>query len=185
MANRNMQQKTLKMQRMRRAYLKKFSTKGTGPIKYPGFFNEQHEFVDTSLRSRTKAASNFIDEHLLKKYRFKPNSPEALYVRRAGLHSDMNDGQILLARQIQSAKGSGSLQGEEKFCFQRIPDKRFVELRLYMGRSTNFFIGYEIKGDKRLMFTSIEYHDRKRALFLQARNEIVWLECEELELLPS
>src|SRR5688572_7788137 len=109
MANRVIAAKLQKMKKARWRSVKSFSSKNTGPMKYPGFINEQGEWVDVSLRSRSKAAANFIDDHLITKYRYRPDSPEAIYARSRGLHTDLTrDGEVVLARMVQNRTGVGA-----------------------------------------------------------------------------
>lgn len=185
MANRNIQQKINKMKRMRRSHLKKYSMKNTGPIRHTGFFNEQGDFVDTSLRTRNKAAVNILDEHLLIKYRFNQKSPEAMYARRAGLHTDL----VVLCKYV-APKGASSPHIEDFSIYQNMPDDRFSELRLYLGRTECFFIGFKTENGERVVYTSYPYVDigriRGRDLALKAQRDrtILWDTVEKIHTPP-
>ena len=89
MAARWMQQKKSKQRRMRRAWAKPFSMRNTGPHKHPGFLNEKGEFIDEGFKARALVAKSTIDQHLLRKFKFNPNSNEAIYARTQGLHTDL------------------------------------------------------------------------------------------------
>jgi hypothetical protein len=184
MGARWLQQKNLKIKRMRRAYLKKFSTKSSGVEKSFGFRNEQGDWVDTSFRARNKAAASFIDVALLAKYKFKSNDPTVLYAMSQGLHGDIFK-ETQLARIVQSTTAAGSLQGEERLVHYLINDKTFTELRLYMGQKECFFIGHRKTNNKNILYGSISYRDRERALLLHREDKLTWEFREEYDIPTS
>ena len=101
---------------MRRAWAKPFSMRNTGPHKHPGFLNEKGEFIDEGFKARALVAKSTIDQHLLRKFKFNPNSNEAIYARTQGLHTDLaSEKEIVLARLAQSRNNAGSLQGEQRY----------------------------------------------------------------------
>lgn len=185
MVNRVIQQKVLKQKRMRRAYLKKFSLKNTGPVKYPGYFDDQGDWVDMSLHSRSQAAKvqnldSQLSEHLRKRFRFKKTDPESIYARHRGLHTDLTrDGEIILARLVQSRGNAGSLQGEERFVRKVYINKPERLTSLYMSGSTNFFIEVRTNSEGTYFFKSIDYPDRHTAERAYVQNRILWAEITE------
>jgi hypothetical protein len=182
MVNRVIQQKIIKQKRMRRAWAKRFSMRNAGPMRYPGFFNDQGEFVDMSLRSRTQSArvndlDSQLNDFLRRKFRFKLSDPESIYARHRGLHTDMtHDGELVLARMVQSRSGAGTLQGEQKFV-RSVCIKRDTCLRtLYMSGETNFFIEVRVTEGGTVFLRSCEYIDRQMALLAHKTDNILWEE---------
>ena len=178
MANRTIQQKIVKMKRMRRAHLKRFSTKNTGPIKYPGFFNDQGDFVDMSMRSRAKAAEvQNLDEklsiNLRRRFRFKLTDPESIYARSRGLHTDLTkDGEMILAKMVQSRSGPGSIQGEQRYVHQVMEQDEHHKLVLYMSGDDNFFV----QQSRDALLISFRYYDRMKAVKAFKDKGILWEE---------
>src|SRR5690348_10183635 len=123
MGARWMQQKKLKQQRMRRAWAKKYSMKNTGPTKFPMAVTQikidgepRRSVTDVGIKGRAIAAKSFIEPHLLRRYRYNPNSNEAIYVRTRGLHSDLDPSskELILAKMNdrRSPANAGQSAGE-------------------------------------------------------------------------
>jgi len=185
MANRVLQQKRLKMKRMRRAWAKPFSMRNTGPFKHPMYINDQGEPVDVSFASRAKAGKMFVDEHLLAKYRFNPNSSEAIYARTRGLHSDLAvDKEVILAKIVQSRGNAGSLQGEKRFVYKIMHKEPNWEVRLYMCGDECFFCEEMLTTTHKVSKISFQYDDRHRAVDAWKHNRIVWDKVERIPLSP-
>lgn len=187
MANRVLQQKRMKMKRMRRAYLKKFSMKSTGPVANPGYLNDKGDFVGISFGDRSKLAASTIDQHVLTKYRFNPNSNEAIYARTGGLHTDIWPGgkEIILAKLVQSRGNCGSLQGERRYVYQNLPtDNPNYTLRLYMSGEDCFFMAEIVTKTERIYKISMEYTMKERALDARRHDRISWEQVDRVPL-PS
>lgn len=181
MANRVLQQKRVKMQRMRRAWAKQFSRKNTGPMKAPFYINEQGDETDLSIKARSKAAGiidyESLSDNLRRRFRFKESDPESIYARHSGLHTDLTrDGELILARMWANKKGAGTLQGEERFVYQCMIKNDKQERRLYMGREICFFYEERLVSGGKEIRISIEYPSRERAQIAHLQDKILWLE---------
>lgn len=185
MANRVLQQKRVKMKRMRRAWAKSFSMKNTGPHKHPGYLNDKGDFVDIGFSSRAKAGGMFLDEHLLVKYKFKTNSPEAVYARTRGLHTDLAvDREVILAKQVKSSNNAGSLQGELRYVYAILKKEINYEARLYMCGDSCFIAEEMNTKTHHVSKISMEYSDKHRAKDCFVNHRVVWDNIERVPLLP-
>lgn len=174
MASRWMQQKKFKQKRMRKAWAKSYSRKNTGPMKdfitITQTKDEKGEpyrsVTDLSIKGRSKSAANYLSEYLLKRFKFNPNSSEALYVRTAGLHSDLAPGskELVLARLNQSRRNAGSVQGEEEFVQHVCTDRPTSKRTLFLGRDICFFIEVRTTRKGVVILKSCDYTDRGDAL---------------------
>lgn len=190
MAARWKQQKEAKMKRMRRAWAKPYSMKSTGISANPGFKNDQGEFVLTSIRSRAKAGGRVADPWL--DAIFKDHNP-LYHVDEQGNYSANEDGiykrkdsvprAAVLAKLMQSTNGAGTLQGEQRFVYEKILDGEFVKVRLYMSGDEAFFVEQTTKGRVTIYRRSILYgsmfgrNARNIALEKFSRKRVCWAEC--------
>lgn len=179
MANRVLQQKRFKMKRMRRAYLKSFNVRNSGPNNLEGI----------GFGSRTKAAQTTFDAHLLAKMRFNPNSNEAIYAKTQGLHTDIWPGgqEVVLARRVRSRANAGSLQKDQRYVHAVMRKETNLELRLYMLGDSCFFAMEMLTKTERIYKMSAEYNSKDRAVESLKHNRIVWENVERVPLdsLPS
>jgi hypothetical protein len=175
MASRWMQQKKLKQRRMRRAWAKSFSMRNTGPTKDP-------IVASVAPKARSQAAIFWLKDALLKKFKFNPNSNEAIYVRTRGLHTDLSPDskELVLAKMMHSKSHAGSLQGEGTIFVTHVCHSRPTShLVLYMGGAENFFIEVRVTDKGPYVFKSILYPDRHNAMKALV-NGIIWEDFDSL-----
>lgn len=169
MANRVLQQKRFKMQRMRRAWAKPYSMKKNGPDP-----NSMQ-----LLAQRTKAAQTIIDPWLEKLFpdRNPLNKPDLIYSKHASvtqLELRQIPRAVVLAKLRQSVDNAGSLQKEQKFIYQKIEEGPKHFLRLYMCGDDNFYVRMSV-GKKSICYvTSIHYSSSSRAEEARKNGMIVW-----------
>jgi hypothetical protein len=188
-----MQQKKAKQKRIRRAWAKPYSRKNTGPMKNFVVVTQTKDekgepyrsITDMSIKGRSKAAKNYIAPFLLSRFRFNPNSSEAIYVRTAGLHSDLSPGskELVLARLNQSRSGAGTIQGETEYVVHICVDRDTCHRRLCISRDNCFFIEARMTSKGMVILISIDYDDRKAAMMANrgedertSPHKIVWKE---------
>lgn len=189
MANRSIQQKIIKMKRMRRAWAKSYSMKNTGPVKNPVIVEKYHEdgedklrVTEVSIGARNKSASRTFSpssfgERLLVHFQFNEKDPECIYARRAGLHTDL----VILGKLVHSKSSAGSLQGEIRFAQHIFIDTPELELRLFMGGDEVFFVEERRSDGKITQLRSINYVDKKYAIdaYQNGEHTIMWKEIFE------
>jgi hypothetical protein len=185
MGNRVLQQKVLKIKRMKRAYLKRFSTKNTGPSKFPWYLNDKGDLIDMSVKARSKTAAvqdlERMNEQLRKKFKFKLSDPESIYARHSGLHTDMTrDGELILARLVQSRSGVGNIQGEVRYVYQEMHNRPTSNCRLYMANDENFFVELRQTERGKFFLTSIIYSNRQMAVLAYRNGHINWKSSSEI-----
>lgn len=194
MANRVIQQKRVKMQRMKRAHLKKFNLRNLGPAKSAGYTIRvkqpdgtfKTQVVDITTKNISKRAQFWLNMHLINKYRFDPNSNEAIYARNRGLHTDLTrDDELVLSRRVQSRQRQASLQGTIDYVYSRLVDNDTRHLRLYMGGGDVFFLEQRLVGDCYEYRTSMEYVSKDSAMQAYLKEDITWVKLDIQKIAPS
>ena len=189
MAARWRQAKELKIKRMRRAYLKSYSMKNTGPAPYAVCFNDQGKPVDMTLGGRNRAAQHSFDLHDDDRNRLKrlnnphnrliqevfgrsknaeDHRPEVIYARRAGLHSDL----LVLAKLNQSDR----LTGEQTFSPLSLMNNEFEKWTAFFCSDEAFVIREIIRGGDRRLRKSISYGSLARVKQLYLKGKILFVE---------
>jgi hypothetical protein len=180
MANRNMQQKKAKMQRMRRAWARSYSVRSSGTSQHLWVRDDNGKPVDMGFSKRNELAAtntdfSTMDRALLRT--FKSTDTEAIYARTQGLHTDLLfDNPIVLARMVHSTSNAGSLQKERRYVYKNMHmgQNANPKTRWYISGESSFFVR-ETRTDTELVYRiSYEYSTLFKAQLAYTKKNILW-----------
>jgi hypothetical protein len=191
MANRTIQQKLLKIKKLKmkkRGQVPMFH-KGTGPMKVmyfqevprAGLEGVDRKHPDMSMRGRNRAAQGdvFLDAALPGKPALECRSPDEL----TKLVKQQNPRAIVLAKLIQGDRRQYVI----KFVYQSIIEDDILSFRLYMGGGIAFFISVKkLSNGMTRIRKSTEYGQMgnlsglQRALNAQATSTIQWFTTKDV-----
>lgn len=196
MVNRNIQIKIQKMRKRRASRPKSFSTANTGPDKHAGFLTEviaddgtvSRSLQPLAIAARSRVASQLPNWSTMDRWiinTFKPDSPEAIYARTSGLHTDIRVVQgdaLVLAKMAQSKTGAGSVQGENTYVKSVLIQRLNHERRIYISGDSVFFCEEIVTKTHRVYRISHEYDSAVHAMEDHKRDRILWEKTERMPL---
>lgn len=176
MGARWMQEKLRKQKRMRRSYLKSYNYSRGGYSPIARGQTDSGTIADYSFGARKSAASRVFevaDAYFRPSKNPEDNTPNVLFARRIGAHSD-------IVTVVSHMMQSGRLQKEQTWNYISIVKGTVENWWLFFSGEVCFLLRERIRSDWRYVSRSIDYPSRKVAKMHYERGWVRWKGEEEI-----